>query len=323
MALIETDRLVIRLADAADVPEIIRYYGENRDHLQPFSPVFASDFLDKAVWLDQVGNRAQEMAAGAGFRAFLFPRAAPSWIIGNLNLTQVHRGAFQSCVLGYNLAAALAGGLGLVLVQVLTGQVNLFVIIRVIAEGIALGLCLNGRQWVVVPGIFAAASLAFAGHAAAVHPPAGAIFTDAIHVLSAGVWAGGILVLATLTPPGGGRGTQRRSLLARFGRVAFLAFAITALTGVLRASEAVGRPSDLWATPYGLVLSAKTVVVLVMVGMSALVWRRGFRLARLEGVLVLLIIAATAALAAFPIPPRPGIESFVMATVKEVMNETL
>src|SRR5260370_5364056 len=104
-ALIETERLVIRLADAADVPEIIRYYRENRDHLQPFSPVFAADFLDQALWLDQVGNRAQEMAGGAGFRGFLFPRAAPSWIIGNLNLTQIHRVSFKSCVLVYNLAS--------------------------------------------------------------------------------------------------------------------------------------------------------------------------------------------------------------------------
>jgi ribosomal-protein-alanine N-acetyltransferase len=107
--LIETERLVIRLAETADVPEIIRYYRENRDHLQPFSPVFAPDFLDEALWLDQVRNRAPETAAGAGFRAFLFPRATPSWIIGNLNLTQVHRGAFQSCVLGYNLAAGEQG----------------------------------------------------------------------------------------------------------------------------------------------------------------------------------------------------------------------
>ena len=107
--MIETERLVIRLAEAEDVPEIIRYYRDNRDHLQPFSPVFAPDFLDEALWLDQVRNRAQEMASSAGFRAFLFPRAAPSWIIGNLNLTQVHRGAFQSCVLGYNLAAGEQG----------------------------------------------------------------------------------------------------------------------------------------------------------------------------------------------------------------------
>jgi ribosomal-protein-alanine N-acetyltransferase len=107
--LIETERLVIRLAEAADVPEIIRYYGENRDHLQPFSPTpFGAD-LDHATWLEQVRIRAVESSAAEGFRAFLFPRTAPKRIIGNLNLTQVHRGAFQSCVLGYNLAAGEQG----------------------------------------------------------------------------------------------------------------------------------------------------------------------------------------------------------------------
>ena len=66
--MIETERLVIRLAEITDVPEIIRYYGENRDHLQPFSPVFASNFLDEAVWFEQLRNRAQEMSAGDGWR---------------------------------------------------------------------------------------------------------------------------------------------------------------------------------------------------------------------------------------------------------------
>jgi ribosomal-protein-alanine N-acetyltransferase len=107
--LIETVRLVIRVAEVADVPDVIRYYGENRDYLQPFSPTFTADFLDEAIWRAQVSNRARELDAGAGFRAFLFASANPSRIIGNLNLTQVHRGAFQSCVLGYNLAAVEQG----------------------------------------------------------------------------------------------------------------------------------------------------------------------------------------------------------------------
>lgn len=107
--MIETERLVIRLAEADDVPEIVRYYTDNRDHLQPYSPTYASDFLDEAMWLEQVSTRAHEFAAADGFRAFLFSRPTPNWIVGNLNLTQVHRGAFQSCVLGYNLAAGEQG----------------------------------------------------------------------------------------------------------------------------------------------------------------------------------------------------------------------
>jgi ribosomal-protein-alanine N-acetyltransferase len=107
--LIETDRLLIRLAQAEDVPEIIRYYGENSEHLQPFSPTYPPDFLDEATWLEQVRVRLREFAAGDGFRAFLFARDSPRRIIGNLNITAVHRGAFQSCALGYNLAAGEQG----------------------------------------------------------------------------------------------------------------------------------------------------------------------------------------------------------------------
>jgi [ribosomal protein S5]-alanine N-acetyltransferase len=107
--LIETQRLIIRLPVVADVPEVIRYYGDNRVHLQPFSPTFAPDFLDEAVWLEQVRVRAREFALGESFRAFLSARQEPETIVGNLNLTQVHRGAFQSCVLGYNLAREAQG----------------------------------------------------------------------------------------------------------------------------------------------------------------------------------------------------------------------
>jgi uncharacterized membrane protein len=236
------------------------------------------------------------------------------------------------------LAGAVIGGLGVV-----AAHPSIAGIVRVAAEGVALGLCLYGHRlltphsfkrgelpplgagpggassrrtplptlspqgrggsWVVPPGIFAAAALAFAGHAASVNPAAGAIFADATHVLSAGAWAGGILVLATLRPPAGWGGDEGRALLLRFGRVAFLAFAITALTGVLRATEELRGLDDLWGTPYGLVLSLKTAGVLVMVAMSVLVWRRGFRYARADGALMLVVLAATALLAAFPMPP--------------------
>lgn len=102
--MIETERLTLRLPLVADVPAVIRYYRENRDHLQPFSPTFASDFLDEAVWLEQVRMRQNEFALGESFRSFLFTRSAPQRIVGNLNLTQVQRGFSQSCFLGYNLA---------------------------------------------------------------------------------------------------------------------------------------------------------------------------------------------------------------------------
>ena len=107
--MIETERLVIRLARPDEVPEIVRYYRDNRDHLQPYSPTFGADFLDVDTWTEQVEARAREFASGESFRGFLFARDHPARVIGNINLTQVVRGAFQSCVLGYNLDAGAQG----------------------------------------------------------------------------------------------------------------------------------------------------------------------------------------------------------------------
>jgi putative copper resistance protein D len=156
---------------------------------------------------------------------------------------------------------------------------------------------------VVPPAFLAVLALPLAGHGAVPHPDGGAIFTDALHILSAGAWGGGILVLATLRPPDGWGGTEGRALLARFGPVAFLAFTATALSGALRATEVLGSAGYLFSTPYGLVLSAKTAGVLVMVAMSAVGWSRGWRFTRWEGAIVLFVLAASALLAAFPMPP--------------------
>jgi copper transport protein len=215
------------------------------------------------------------------------------------------------------LAAALIGGLGVVSLEAFgvahsvpgaiaylaSGPPGWVRAGRVVAEGLALYFCLRGVPFVAPTAVLAAAALAFAGHAAGVRPAPGAIFADALHILSAGVWAGGIIAMASLHPPGGWSGEEGRTLLARFGRVALIAFAFTALTGVLRATEELTGVSDLWTTSYGLILSAKSAGVLAMLILSALVWRRGPAAARTEAVAAVLVLVATALLAAYPLTP--------------------
>jgi putative copper export protein len=202
------------------------------------------------------------------------------------------------------LGVAFLAGLGLIMVEgleagALPGWER---VARVAAEGLAFVLCVRGIPWVAPVAVFAAALLPFAGHAAAVQPSAGAIFADAIHVLSAAMWAGGILALAALHPPDGWRGPDARALLDRFGGVALVAFAITALTGVLRASDQLHELSGLWTTSYGEVLALKSLGVGIMLVLSAVAWRRGVPLARAEAAMAVLVVAATAVLAAFPTP---------------------
>jgi putative copper export protein len=200
------------------------------------------------------------------------------------------------------LGIAFLGGLAVITVEglgagALPGWERLA---RVGAEGLAFVLCVRGIPFVAPVAVFAAALLPFAGHAAAVQPSAGAEFADAIHILSAAMWAGGILALATLHPPDGWRGPEARALLDRFGGVALIAFAVTALTGVLRASDQLHDVSGLWTTSYGEVLALKSMGVGIMLVLSAVAWRRGVPLARAEAALAVLVVGATAVLAAFP-----------------------
>lgn len=197
----------------------------------------------------------------------------------------------------YAFAAALVGGAGLLLFQH-----GWWLVPRVLTEGIALVLCLRGVMYVAPFAVLAAALLPFPGHAAGIEPPAGAIFVDLVHVLSAGMWAGGILALASLRPPGGWASDEARVLLERFGRVAVIAFGITALTGVLRATEQLSGPGDLWSTAYGIVLTLKSVGVVAMLALSSLGWRRGRLVATSEAAFTVAVVGLTALLAGFPLP---------------------
>ena len=199
------------------------------------------------------------------------------------------------------LGAAFAGGLAVIGVEALHAGAapGWERVARVSAEGLAFLFCIRGIPFVAPAAFLAVALLPLGGHAAAVKPPAGAELADVLHVASACIWAGGILALATLQPPGGWRGPEAVALLDRFARVALIAFAVTALTGVLRATEQVHGVSDLWTTSYGVVLLLKAVGVGIMLLLS-LAWRRGYPVARAEAAAAIVVVAASAVLAAYP-----------------------
>ena len=191
--------------------------------------------------------------------------------------------------------AALAGGAGLLLVEP-----SGFLIVRVVAEGLALFFCLRGVEVVALFAVLAVTLVSFTGHGSS---SAGTVLLDAVHAVSAAAWAGGILALATLRPPGGWRSDEARTLVERWERAAVIAFVVTALTGLLRASEQLNGWSDLWTTSYGEVLAVKVIAVGVMLAISV-AWRRGRPRPRADAAVAIVVIGATALLAAFPVEPH-------------------
>src|SRR5262245_60277949 len=182
-------------------------------------------------------------------------------------------------------------------------------------------------------GAAALVPIAAADHAAAVEPgTARAIALDALHVLAAGVWVGGLLPLALLLRAAwtieGADGRPYAVLAARcFSRAALACVAILAVTGALLAAVHVGSVAGLVGTRYGRLLLAKLLLLalallLALVNRSVLLARLGGdgatigrpAMRRLSGFVVveagltLAILGAVAALGATPPAPHhaPG-----------------
>lgn len=195
-------------------------------------------------------------------------------------------------------------------VTYLTGTSGLARLLRLGWMGVALvALWLGHRQAATAATVGAVAALAGSGHAAAVEPAWWGVAVDAGHLLSAGVWAGGILALAGVRPPGGWRSEAARAFLHHFSRVGLPAFVVTVGLGSLRGVQELARPGDLVGTSYGQVLLLKILAVAAMVPLSWAAWRRRRARPRLEGGLGAAVVALAAVLAAFPVPPgRAGAE---------------
>lgn len=107
--LIESDRLLLRMATRRDAPAILTYYLENKDFLAAFEPTRSEGFYTVEFWQEQVEKSMFEYSYDQSLKLCLFAKHDLTRIIGKVNFHQMQRGVSQSCVLGYSLAAAEQG----------------------------------------------------------------------------------------------------------------------------------------------------------------------------------------------------------------------
>jgi copper transport protein len=150
-----------------------------------------------------------------------------------------------------------------------------------------------------------AAGQAVSGHASA--QPANAIplmAADLAHLLAAGLWGGGLLVLALAGADA--RGPLLRGVTRRFTRLALAGLAVLLVTGAITALVLAGSPRALAETPWGWLLLAKVALVALAVAIAAVIRRGGARFERgiaAEALVIIAVIAVTGALTG--IAPRP------------------
>lgn len=120
---------------------------------------------------------------------------------------------------------------------------------------VMLGLSCLGL--LVVPGL--------AGHAWTASPRVAAVAVDAVHLLAAGIWAGGLAALLMVAPGSG----VAAALTYRFSRGALLAVAVVAATGVVSMLMQVRSFDELTDTSYGVLLIAKVCAVVALVALGS------------------------------------------------------
>jgi ribosomal-protein-alanine N-acetyltransferase len=102
--LIETPRLTLALAQPEAAPRLVAYRRDNWEFHAPWSGPRGQDELSVAVWRRRLEQWAKDERDGAALRLMLFRRgdiAGP--VLGTANFTQIVRGSFQACYLGYDL----------------------------------------------------------------------------------------------------------------------------------------------------------------------------------------------------------------------------
>ncbi len=105
-----TDRLVVTLLPSGAEARMVAYHSENREHLEPWSPPSPDALFTEPYWRERIAAAHEELRAGTAVRLVLVERDDPDGpIVGNIGLSQIARGPFQACYLGYALAARLEG----------------------------------------------------------------------------------------------------------------------------------------------------------------------------------------------------------------------
>jgi len=108
---LETERLVLRVSGSGEAELYLDYYRRNRSHLEPWDPPRPDDFYTLPWWRRQLADNQRELQSDRSMRLGMFLRSGEQegTLVGIANFTNIIRGPFQACFLGYNVDGSREG----------------------------------------------------------------------------------------------------------------------------------------------------------------------------------------------------------------------
>lgn len=100
--------LTLRLAEQSDTANIIEFYLQNESHLKEWEPERPLDFFSEAYWQKQILKHQMDFSKEESLRLGMFETQSNT-CVGFINYTNIERGPFQNCRLGYKISKSHQG----------------------------------------------------------------------------------------------------------------------------------------------------------------------------------------------------------------------
>ena len=100
---LQIEELILRYPKLSDLKKISDFIDRNKEHLTPWENQIVIDLSS------QLTDWIRDVEEGCSIRFFLFHKDDPEKLIGMINFTQIFRGGFQACYLGYKIDKEFEG----------------------------------------------------------------------------------------------------------------------------------------------------------------------------------------------------------------------
>ena len=103
-----TDRLICRLLEPHEAKLMCSFRRENKNHLERWEPLRKPSFFTESFWQAQLRAQLRDFREGVSANFSILDKDEV-FIVGVCNYTNIVRGTFQSCQLGYAIAKQFEG----------------------------------------------------------------------------------------------------------------------------------------------------------------------------------------------------------------------
>lgn len=102
---IETDRLFLKVLDGSYAEVVLDYYTRNKDFLKEWEALKDEEFYTLEFHKKQLDKELMSIKNGDSLRFWIFKKEDGEFkrAIGSIGFSNIVRGAFHSCFLGYKL----------------------------------------------------------------------------------------------------------------------------------------------------------------------------------------------------------------------------